>query len=163
MNKQKLKFSISTTRFGRTSENLVSKKSFDFGFRLQKTWSQKRKNQNDKKETRPSKQCKSYLNSNLFCFVPIYKMEQSKDCYFNIDILFRRRKKRGKILGEGEYLFSGGGENREGKGGKYLEKISPKSVKDIEKSRFWSRSRDFCQFLQGFGIGFGEFGLGKKD
>ena len=35
-----------------------------------------------------------------------------------------------------EYLFSGGGENREGKRGKYLEKISPKSVKDIEKSRF---------------------------
>ena len=65
-------------------------------------------------------------------------------------------------MGEGEYLFSGGGENREGKGGKYLEKISPKSVKDIEMSWFWSRSRDFCQFLEGFGIGFGEFGLGKK-
>ena len=43
-----------------------------------------------------------------------------------------------------------------------MEKISPKSVKDIEKSRFWSRSRDFCQFLEGFGFGFGEFGLGKK-
>ena len=43
-----------------------------------------------------------------------------------------------------------------------MEKISPKSVKDIEKSRFWSRSRDFCQFLEGFGVGFGEFGLGKK-
>ena len=37
----------------------------------------------------------------FFCFVPIYKMEESKDCSFNIDILFRRRKKRGKILGEG--------------------------------------------------------------
>ena len=34
--------------------------------------------------------------------------------------------------------------------GKYLEKISPKIVKDIEKSRFWYLSRDFCQFLQGF-------------
>ena len=53
--------------------------------------------------------------------------------------------------------------NREGKGGKYLEKISPKFVKDIEKFRFGSRSRDLCQFLEGFGIGFGEFGLGKKD
>ena len=35
-------------------------------------------------------------------------------------------------------------------------KISPKIVKDIEKSRFQS------QFLEGFGIGFGEFGLGKN-
>ena len=39
-----------------------------------------------------------------------------------------------------------------------MEKISPKIVKDIEKFR----SRDVCQFLEGFGIGFGEFGLGKK-
>ena len=39
-----------------------------------------------------------------------------------------------------------------------MEKITPKICKDIEKSR----SRDFCQFLEGFGIGFGEFGLGKK-
>ena len=46
--------------------------------------------------------------------------------------------------------------NREG--GKYFSK----NVKDIEKSRFWSWSRDFCQFLEGFGIGFGEFGLRKK-
>ena len=37
-----------------------------------------------------------------------------------------------------------------------MEKISPKIVKDIQKSRF----RDFCQFLEGFS--FGEFGLGKK-
>ena len=50
--------------------------------------------------------------------------------------------------------------SREGKGGKYLEKISPKICKDIGKSLF--RSRDFGQFLEGFGIGFGEFGLGKK-
>ena len=46
--------------------------------------------------------------------------------------------------------------NREGKGGKYLEKISPKIVKNIEKSR----SRDFCQSQEGFGFGFGEFCLG---
>ena len=37
-------------------------------------------------------------------------------------------------------------------------RISPKIVKDIEKSR----SRDFCQFLEGFGISFREFGLAKK-
>ena len=44
-----------------------------------------------------------------------------------------------------------------------MEKIFPKIVvKDIEKSWFWSRSRDFCQFLEGFGIGFGEFGLRIK-
>ena len=35
-----------------------------------------------------------------------------------------------------------------------------RSLKDIEKSRF--RSRDFCQFWGGFGIGVGKFGLGKK-
>ena len=40
------------------------------------------------------------------------------------------------------------------------ENIWRRSLKDNEKSRF--RSRDFCQFLEGFGIGFGEFGLGKK-
>ena len=38
------------------------------------------------------------------------------------------------------------------------ENIWRRPPKDIEKSRF--RSRDFCQL--GFGIGFGEFGLGKK-
>ena len=43
-----------------------------------------------------------------------------------------------------------------------MEKISPKIVKDIEKSQFQSRSRDNCQFLEGFNFGFGEFGLGKK-
>ena len=56
-----------------------------------------------------------------------------------------------------------------------MEKISPKSVKDIEKSRFWSRSRDFCQILYDFGFGFkklvseksigfgfGKFGIGKE-
>ena len=32
--------------------------------------------------------------------------------------------------------------------------------KDVEKSQFRSRSRDFCQFFEGFG--FEKFGLGKK-
>ena len=85
----------------------------------------------------------------------------------------QRRKLREKF-GEGEYLFSGGEENREGKGGKYLENIFSKIVKEIKKSRF--RSRDFCQVLEDFvsvsenlvpekkniGFAFGEFGLGKK-
>ena len=34
--------------------------------------------------------------------------------------------------------------------------------KDVEKSRFRSRSRDFCQIFEGFGFGSGQFGLGKK-
>ena len=41
----------------------------------------------------------------------------------------------------------------------YLEKISPKIAKDIEKSWFRSRSRDLCKFLEGFA--FGDFYLGK--
>ena len=53
-------------------------------------------------------------------------MEESKDCYVDVYVLFRRRrkteKKRKKIFGEGEYLFLEENKNREGKGGKYLEK-----------------------------------------
>ena len=64
--------------------------------------------------------------------------------------------KKGKIIGEGKCLFSG----VEGKGVKYLEKISQKIAKDIEKSWFQSRSQDFCQSLEGFG--FREFGLRKN-
>ena len=59
-------------------------------------------------------------------------------------------------------FFSRGDEKQRKKRRKYLEKISPKIVKDIEKSQFQSRSRDICQFLEGFNFGFGEFGLGKK-
>ena len=59
-----------------------------------------------------------------------------------------QRTKLREKFGEGEYLFSGGEENREGKGGKYLENIFSKIVKEIKKSRF--RSRDFCQVLEGF-------------
>ena len=43
--------------------------------------------------------------------------------------------------------------------------ICPKIVKDVknvEKSRFWSRSRDFCQIFDDFGFGFKKFGIGKK-
>ena len=34
--------------------------------------------------------------------------------------------------------------------------------KDVEKSRFRFRSRDFCQVFEGFGFGFEKFGLRKK-
>ena len=62
-----------------------------------------------------------------------------------------------KIFGEGEYLFFW----RKRKPEKEKEEnIWRRRPKDIEKSRF--RSRDFCQFLEGFGFGFGEFGLEKK-
>jgi len=61
------------------------------------------------------------------------------------------------MFGEGGYLFFW----KKGKPEKEKEEnIWRRSLKDIEKSRF--RSRDFCQFLEGFSIGFGEFGLGKK-
>ena len=43
----------------------------------------------------------------------------------------------------------------------YLEKISPKIAKDIEKFWFRSRSRDLCKFLEGFAFAFGDFDLGK--
>ena len=32
-------------------------------------------------------------------------MEESKDCYSDVEVLFRRRRKRMKIFGEGKYLF----------------------------------------------------------
>ena len=71
-------------------------------------------------------------------------------------------EKEGKYSEKENIFFLEEKKNREGKEGKYLEKISLKIVKDIEKSWFWSWSGDFCQFLEGFGIDFGEFGLGKK-
>ena len=43
--------------------------------------------------------------------------------------------------------------------------ICPKIVKDVknvEKSRFWSRPQDFCQIFDDFGFGFEKFGIGKK-
>ena len=32
-------------------------------------------------------------------------MEESKDCCVDVDVLFQRRRKRRKILGEGEFFF----------------------------------------------------------
>ena len=44
--------------------------------------------------------------------------------------------------------------------------VSPKfsefHLKKVEKSRFRSQSRDFCQIFEGFGFSYGQFGLGKK-
>ena len=87
-------------------------------------------------------------------------MEESNDCYVDIEVLFRRRRKRRKIFGEGEYHFFPEEKKNREKGEKKLEKITPKFAKDIEKSRCRFRSCHFCQFMEGFGIGFGEFGLG---
>ena len=51
----------------------------------------------------------SYLNYNLFFILfPIYKTEESKDCYVDVDVLFRRRRKTEK--------------NGKEKGGKYSER-----------------------------------------
>ena len=72
------------------------------------------------------------------------------------------QEKEGKYSEKENIFFLEEKKNREGKGEKYLEKISPKIVKDIEKSRFRSQTRDFCQFLEGFSISLGKFGLGKK-
>ena len=79
-------------------------------------------------------------------------MEESRDYYIDVDIdvLFQGEEEWGRRIS----FFLEERKNREGKGGKYLEKISPKIVKDIEKSRFRFRSRSqyFCQFLEGFGL-----------
>ena len=44
--------------------------------------------------------------------------------------------------------------------------VSPKfsefHFKDVEKSRFRSRSRDYCQIFEGFGFGFGKIWYRKK-
>ena len=43
--------------------------------------------------------------------------------------------------------------------------ICPKIVKDVknvEKSRFWSRSRDFCQIFYDLGFGFKKISIRKK-
>ena len=46
-----------------------------------------------------------------------------------------QRMKRRKIFGEGKYLDDGGEENREGKGGKYLEKENIWSREDGDEHR----------------------------
>ena len=49
-------------------------------------------------------------------------MEESKDAFVDVDVLFQRRRKRRKTFGKGKYLFLEEKKNREGKGGKYLRK-----------------------------------------
>ena len=67
-------------------------------------------------------------------------MEESKDCYIELTLTLhsggeeKQRRKRRKIFREGKYFSSGGEETqRRKRRKKYLEKISPKVVKDIEK------------------------------
>ena len=67
-------------------------------------------------------------------------MEESKDCYVDVDFLYRNRRKRRKILVDGEYILLEEKEKEEN----ILEKICPNIVKDVEKSRFrknWSWKR----------------------
>ena len=101
-------------------------------------------------------------------------MEETKDCYVDIDVLFRRRRKRRKIFRKGEYLF-------------FWRRI--KTEKEKEEN-IWRRSlQKFATILRslGFGLGletfanfwkvsvlvseslvseksfgFGRFGIGKK-
>ena len=138
------------------SENLVSEKRLGFGFgeiglrkksRFWKVWSKKkspflfrktcsrkRKIKNNKRETRPSKQCKSLIRILIFfCFVPIYQMEENKDCNVDIDIdvLFRRRRKRRRI----PFFWRKRKPEKEKE-----ENIWRRFLKDIEKSRFRFRS-----------------------
>ena len=109
----------------------------------------------------------SYFNYNLFLFYS-YLLDVGKQrllCWRWRSIRRRRKtekKKEGNIRRRRISFYVKEKKNKEGKGGKYLEMICPKIIKSIEMSRFWSRSWDFCQFLKGFGIGFGEFSLEKK-
>ena len=93
----------------------------------------------------------SYLNSNLFCFrrrkvkiatltLTFYSGGEENIRRRRISFFWRRKKEKEKD----ENIWK--------------RSFQPKIVKDIEKSR----PLDFCQLLEGFGIGFGEFGLGKK-
>ena len=84
-------------------------------------------------------------------------MEESKDCNIDIDVdvLFRRMKEN---IWRRRISFFWRKRKPEEKGGNIWKRY----LKDIEKSQFRFQSRDFCQFLEGFGISFGEFGLGKK-
>ena len=80
------------------------KKSLGFGFRKLDFGKEKRK---------ITRKTLDQVNSaNIlfdFFFTPIYYMEESKDCYVDIDVDVggeeKRRRKRRKIFGEGEYLF----------------------------------------------------------
>ena len=84
-------------------------------------------------------------------------MEESKDCNIDIDVdvLVRRMKEN---IWRRRISFFWRKRKPEEKGGNIWKRY----LKDIEKSQFRFQSRDFCQFSEGFGIGFQEFGLGKK-
>ena len=115
------------------SENLVSKKKSRF--RFLKAWSQKRKNQNNKKETRPSKQCKSLIWIVIFFLFYSYLLDGGKQrlIHWQWRPIPEERKKKENVWRRRISFFW-----RRRKTEKYLEKNSPKIIKDIEKSRFRS-------------------------
>ena len=86
-------------------------------------------------------------------------MEESKDCIVDIiiDILFRRKRKKGKYLGKENIFFSGRKENHRRK----RRKIFGEDLWRILRS-FGFGLQTFPNFLEGFDIGFREFGLGEK-
>ena len=101
-------------------------------------------------------------------------MEESKDCNVDIDIniLFQRRRKRRKIFGEGEYLFSGGKENQRRKRREIFGEDLSRILRSLgfgfgleTFANFWRVSVSVSENLvseKSLGFGFGEFGLGKK-
>ena len=81
------------------------------------------------------------MNSNL-CLFCSYLLNEGKQrtATLTLRLTFysggeeKQRRKRRKIFREGKYFSSGGEETqRRKRRKKYLEKISPKVVKDIEK------------------------------
>ena len=96
----------------------------------------------------------------MFVLFLSIRLRKAKTATLTFTFYSGGEEKGGKYSETENIFFLGDKKNREGKGGTYLENISPQIVKDIKKSRFRSWSRDFCQFLECFGVG--KFGTGKK-
>ena len=75
-------------------------------------------------------------------------MEESNDCYVDVDVLFRRRrkteKKGKKIFGEGEYLF-------------FWRRI--KTEKEKEENIWRQSLQKFAWILRSLGFGFETFAI----
>ena len=111
-------------------------------------------------------------------------MEESKDCYVDINILFRRRRKRKKIFREGEYLFFWRRKKNRRKRRKIFGEDLSKNCQgysEVSVSRLlpifggfqfwriwsWKKKSQFCfrkiwSRKKSIGFGFGKFGLGRK-
>ena len=72
-------------------------------------------------------------------FLPI-RWREAKTATLTYTVYSGGEEKGGKYSEKENIFFLEEKKNREGKGGKYLWKISPKIVKDIEKSWFQCRS-----------------------